>query len=68
MASNASAWKNGRKIWWLDYKGEDGVSDVQSNGDLPPEFASIHERLRKEQAADPDADCDFVGCQLNWRK
>jgi len=60
MASSASAWKNGRKVWWLDYKGEDGVSDVRVNGELPPEFASIHERLRKEQAADQEGDCDFM--------
>jgi len=57
--SAASGWQCGQKLWSLSHDCEQGVDHLDSWGDLPSEFAEIHERARMEQAEDLEVDYLF---------
>jgi len=65
MFSSASAWKNGKKLWHVAHKGEEGdVLDLETSGDLPAEFESIRKDLfakqEKEATEDDELKVDHV--------
>jgi hypothetical protein len=50
MFSSASAWKNGRRVWYVAHNGEeDRVLHLETSGQLPPEFEEIRKKVFAEQ-------------------
>jgi len=58
MFSSAAAWKNGKQIWRVAHDGgEDQILHLETSGDLPAEFESIHKELfakQEQEASAPD--------------
>jgi hypothetical protein len=52
MMSYAQGWSKGEKTWSVIHDSEQGVNHLETQGDLPPIFASIRERLAAAQAAE----------------
>jgi len=53
MFSAASQWQDGRNLWRVEHDGGSrGVEDLKCSGELPPEFAPIHDRLFATQKSD----------------
>lgn len=53
LSSAATGWRDGRKLWSVTYEGEDAPGDVVAEGDFPPTFAIIRQKLTaKSQAED----------------
>lgn len=51
MVSTASRWQNGKMLWSITHDAGRGIQHLDSQGDLPPEFPTIRDRLQSEQAA-----------------
>jgi hypothetical protein len=62
MCSTACGWKDGLEIWWMDHDSEVDVENLSTRGQLPAEFAGIHEKLLADQEAEGGPDCgvDFM--------
>jgi hypothetical protein len=58
MFSQATGWKDGRRLWQVTHDAEDGPFAIDEEGTLPPEYAPIRERLTNEQEAAGGADSD----------
>ena len=65
MASSASCWRNGQRVWSVDHDagGRKGIETLYVNGQPPASFGAIRDRLFSEQAAaggsKADVDCIF---------
>jgi hypothetical protein len=64
MYSGASQWKHGRKIWSVTHDSGQGREDLQTDGELPPEFVAIRERLMEsqkgERSSKPGMGVDYI--------
>ena len=62
MFSSASAWNDGRQIWSVSHNAQQGIGHLQVEGEPPPAFADIRERLMAEQRrAEAEArDVDYI--------
>ena len=50
MFSCASGWKESRKCWSITHDAQRGIEHLVAEGDLPPEFGSIRDRLLSKQS------------------
>jgi hypothetical protein len=50
MVSWASGWSDGQKVWSVTHDSEQGIDHIEADGDFPPVFASLRDRLAAEQA------------------
>ncbi len=77
MFSGASGWADGVRQWAIDHNPERGLSDLNIEGEAPPELAAILAQARADQAeaGGDEADVDFVfdvpqalsGVLCGWR-
>lgn len=77
MFSGASGWADGLRQWAVDHNPERGLSDLNIEGEAPPELAAILAQARADQAeaGGDEADVDFVfdvpqalsGALCGWR-
>jgi len=49
MASAAAGWQNGRKLWSVTHDSHRGHDHLAAEGDLPPAYAAIRDRLVAKQ-------------------
>ena len=49
MVSDATLWRAGKCVWRVSHDATHGVENLHVEGDLPPAFASIRDRLFDEQ-------------------
>lgn len=49
MASAATGWKDGRKLWSVTHDAQRGHEHFVAEGDLPPDYAAIRDRLLAKQ-------------------
>ena len=49
MCSAAAGWKDGRKLWSVTHDAQRGHDHLATEGDLPPDYAAIRERLLAQQ-------------------
>jgi hypothetical protein len=59
MISHASGWSDGRSEWSVLHDSQQGLEHLDAQGDLPPAFAAIRDRLSEEQAEQGEADYLF---------
>lgn len=77
MFSAAAGWADGLRQWAVDHNPERGLSDLNIEGEAPPELAAILAQARADQAeaGGDEADVDFVfdvpqalsGALCGWR-
>ena len=62
MYSYASEWKNGNRVWEIEHDFDKGIWHLETRGDLPSAFLSIHDHLRSEQEehGGDASDTDFI--------
>ena len=62
MFSQATGWRDGRRLWAVSHRGEDGPEGVEAEGALPPEYPLIRDRLVAQQkaAGGSEAEVDFL--------
>ncbi len=61
MVSAAAYWKDGQEIWAVLHDSEEDSMHLQERGQMPGSFASIRDRLIKEQEENGDeVPCDFI--------
>lgn len=62
MFSQATGWHDGRELWRVTHRGEDGPVGLDTRGDLPAQFSRIRDDLTAQQQAEggADADVDFL--------
>lgn len=62
MISEATGWRNGRRLWSVTHRAEAELTGVVAQGELPPEFASIRDDFtaRQEAAGGSEADVDYL--------
>jgi hypothetical protein len=62
MFSEATGWRDGRRLWHVAHHGVDGPVGLEATGELPAEYPSIRDALQAQQAAEggADADVDFL--------
>lgn len=62
MFSGASGWTGGVRQWAIDHNPERGLSDLNIEGDVPPQLAAILAQARAAQAEEggDEADVDIV--------
>jgi hypothetical protein len=58
MFSQASGWRDGRLVWSVTHRGEDGPVGLDVTGDPPSDLAGIRARFEARQAAEGGADAD----------
>lgn len=49
MFSSATGWKNGCRCWSLNHDVQHGIEHLDAEGELPPSFNSIRDRLFSKQ-------------------
>ena len=59
MVSKASGWKQGQEIWSVLHDAGEDPFQLDFKGDLPETFASIHQRLMKQQEGESGCDYNF---------
>lgn len=62
MFSEATGWQNGKRLWRVAHKGENGPKGISAEGAPPAEYASIRDRFISQQDAEggAEADVDFL--------
>lgn len=62
MFSEATRWQNGKRLWSVTHKGEDGPKGISADGALPAEYPSIRDNFISQQEAEggAEADVDFL--------
>ena len=55
MFSQATGWRNGRRLWVVTHEGEQGPVGIAEEGVLPPEYPPIRDRLVARQETDGGA-------------
>ena len=58
MFSESAGWKDGRQLWRVRHEGENGPVGLEEEGTLPPEYASIRDRLTRQQVSEGGATAD----------
>jgi hypothetical protein len=58
MFSRATGWRNGRQLWVVTHRGDEGPVEVEEEGALPPEYAPIRDRLVETQESEGGAEAD----------
>ncbi len=58
MFSQATGWRDGRRLWCVSHEGENGPVGIDEEGTLPPEYAAIRDRLVAGQEAEGGASAD----------
>ena len=63
MCFESSGWRNGQQLWRVRHDADKGIRHLEEEGTFPPQYASIRDRLMKEQEENErgDGDVDFVG-------
>jgi hypothetical protein len=59
MNSYCSSWVNGVEKWSVFHDAQQGITHLETTGDLPDQMISIQKRLFAAQAEKVDADCIF---------
>ncbi len=59
MCSSASGWSNGVPAWSVVHDSQRGLQHLDAQGDLPPVFAAVRDRLSASQSQRGDADYIF---------
>jgi hypothetical protein len=59
MCSSASGWNNGVPAWSVVHDSQQGLQHLDAQGDLPPVFSAVRDRLSTAQAQRGDADYIF---------
>lgn len=61
MCSEASCWRDGRRFWRVSHDSVSGIEDIKAEGEPPPAFAAIRDRLAAEQqtAGGKEAGVDY---------
>jgi hypothetical protein len=61
MVSQATRWRDGRRLWRVTHDAQISIEDLQTEGELPSAFAAIRDRLYAEQhtAGGKDSDTDY---------
>ena len=54
MCSEAAGWNNGIKTWSVIHEAEKGNRDLRTEGEMPPAFASIRDRLASQREGGVD--------------
>lgn len=54
MYAVARGYVDGRRIWGVEFDGDGGRTEVPFEGDVPPEFHSIHDEIRRRRAEATD--------------
>jgi hypothetical protein len=52
MFSEATGWRNGRRLWSATHRGEDGPTGIDAEGSLPAEYQGIRDALVAKQEAE----------------
>jgi hypothetical protein len=62
MFSEATGWWNGKRIWTVTHKGEDGPKGISADGTLPEEYSAIRDGFicRQEAEGGAKADVDLL--------
>lgn len=60
MGSGVKAYRNGRRVWAVDYDGGNGPAEPTVEGEAPAELADILARQRQQQAEAGDEPVDFM--------
>lgn len=60
MFSSASHVKDGKLLWRVTHEAERGIDHLETQGEMPPEFASIHQQQSEQQAASGDDGVDYL--------
>jgi len=62
MFSEATGWQNGKRLWRVTHKGEDGPKGILAEGTLPAEYTSIRDNYisRQDSEGGEEADVDFL--------
>ena len=62
MCCSATMFENGGPVWSLSHDSSKGVMHLQTDGQLPKDFADIREKLFGEQDSDggPVSDTDYI--------
>jgi hypothetical protein len=62
MVSAATGWDDGHKVWSVTHNAQRGTEHLDSQGELPPAYVRIRDRLRSEQqaAGGPNAEVDHI--------
>jgi hypothetical protein len=58
MVSEAAGWKDGQRRWFAAHDADVAIEHITAEGDLPPVFTSIRDRLAAEQAQE-DEEVDY---------
>ena len=58
MFSDAAGWRDGRHLWRVSHRGEDGPVGVDESGELPEDYSALRARLEARQAAEGGAEAD----------
>lgn len=61
MFSQATGWRNGRRLWVVTHEGEQGPVGIAEEGVLPPEYPPIRDRLVARQETDGGA-----AAEVDW--
>jgi hypothetical protein len=59
MDSSAAGWRDGRQVWSVFHNAQQDLHHLEVAGDVPPVFAAIEARLRREQENDTEVDYVF---------
>jgi hypothetical protein len=59
MVSGACAYNHGARLWWVTHEPETGPNNLESGGNLPPEFESLRKQALRERKKDPEVDFVF---------
>ena len=51
MVSQATEWRNGKKIWSVIHNSQKAPGHLEAHGELPPGYPSLRQQLEAEQAA-----------------
>ena len=54
MVSYASLWSGSRHIWQIKHDPRHGVEQLETTGDLPAGFSSIHDSAMQKQRTEPE--------------
>jgi hypothetical protein len=59
MCSSASGWQNGKEQWSVTRDAQQGLTHLESTGDLPWAYAAIHDDLSRKQVGKTNVDYLF---------
>jgi hypothetical protein len=62
MASSSEFWSRGTRRWFILHDGVNGPKGLETEGNVPEQFASIRHELEEAQleAGGDDADVDYI--------